>query len=1178
MDHRQLTCSKSQALHDAGEPVRRGVVRALILALALGSLSQAVIVHAEPPLEAPPRVDGPVQYVGPDTYILLDADGHPQPMLGMKYEDFVAAWKESQHVQSTTTAPRFVIESVDFTGQVRSDHAELTGKIVVRQMIEAPAAVPLGMAAAILREPAHCELVAGNVTSTPAAKDDSGGPSFVDYDRQQGGFVARLYGRKGERFEILLPMLVPLVRDGSETSLRLNIPQTTVGKLSLEMDTPVGTTTVSNGSILTTEPASHGATRFAVAGLASDFQLAWSPADRQQAELATVLSAVGNQLVSIDGHSIRTDVHLTVRSFGRSFDRCQIRLPPDAQLIQNHASHTAEASQKYSITVSDAVAAADATGPQTAGKEQIAIVEFAEKQSGPVDVELSIEQPLGDSGTERAMNLTGFEVLGAVRQYGDVAVRVADDWELHWESSPLVRQIERTELPANLQQQQPIVAFQYDRLPWSLPARLERRPLRIHVTPEYRLDISPDEAQLHVHLSYQLPGARAFEFRVQLNGWELTADPIESGGLVDGDRVIVNRDGFLVLPLGQASSRRADISFTLRRSVPVAQTSIELPLPAPEVDSIGVGDLIVTSAPEIDLQPAVSRSKSLSPIPLTAATSETNDSTGRQEYRFRFSPPDATFAADRSARQRELTWKASTHLDVDRRELRATQTLEGLIRNQPLTQLTLDVPNDWSIVDDQIEIDPSDADTQAAGGEVEQISDEGNVVHSRALAAVSADVAAEDGSRKVTVSLPRPRLGPIKLRAQYRSRWPVEAVGPSRLSLSLPQPGEGAMTANNLSIASSPDLSVQLDQAAPEAAWQTVVSSPSERDTAALELSTTEPQASVPLIIRSVAHGGPQRPAVERIWLETWMAGNTVQDRAAYRFASAGSTVTVELPPQTSAEEIEAVMDGQAAEVFSRLEGRLVLAVPAAASDNGTQSQLHTLELRYRHPRDTGLFVRQQLTPPQLVGASPLTPTYWQLILPADEQLVQSPPQLVSLDEWQWLGTFWGRRPTKTQADLESWVSATTQPAPSRRQNEYLFSGFVPAATIEVLIVPRWLIVLIVSASVLAVTIAWTFVPPARRAWIGVAFALLVATLAAAFPTTAVLLGQASLLGLAASLATMILRRRWPDRTRQMPLGVGSTQLRIRAASNRDSAATPPLSPTTAAIPGVPMHASEERE
>ena len=69
------------------------------------------------------------------------------------------------------------------------------------------------------------------------------------------------------------------------------------------------------------------------------------------------------------------------------------------------------------------------------------------------------------------------------------------------------------------------------------------------------------------HLVYQVPGARAFEFHVELQGWELTPDPIESSGLVDRDGVTVTRDGVLVLPLAQASSRRAEITLDLRRSL-----------------------------------------------------------------------------------------------------------------------------------------------------------------------------------------------------------------------------------------------------------------------------------------------------------------------------------------------------------------------------------------------------------------------------------------------------------------------------------------------------------------------------------------------------------------------------------------------------------------------------------
>ena len=54
--------------------------------------------RAAPVLQTPLRDgDERVQYVGPDTYILRDAQGRLQSMPGMTYEDFLAAWKSAGH-------------------------------------------------------------------------------------------------------------------------------------------------------------------------------------------------------------------------------------------------------------------------------------------------------------------------------------------------------------------------------------------------------------------------------------------------------------------------------------------------------------------------------------------------------------------------------------------------------------------------------------------------------------------------------------------------------------------------------------------------------------------------------------------------------------------------------------------------------------------------------------------------------------------------------------------------------------------------------------------------------------------------------------------------------------------------------------------------------------------------
>jgi hypothetical protein len=1183
MDHRQ----QRTGAHVASQAMRRllsscacgtSACRCAIVCAAL-IVSPKWAAAADPALPPPPAIDGPIEYVGPDTFILLDAAGHPQPMLGMKYEDFVAAWKKSQNLQPQSAELHFVIESMKLDGDVRGDHAELVGEIVVRQLVDAQVDVPLGMASAILREEPSCKTAASEEPTATSSENKQGDPSFVDYDRERGGFIARLRGHKGNRYEVSLPMLMPLVQDGNQTSLRLNLPQSAVGRMSLDVGTTIGASTVSSGSVLTKETTSRGNTRLTAAGLATDFQLMWSGIEQQHAELAAVLSAVGNEQITIDGHSIRSDARLTVRSYGGSFDRFRVRLPPGAQLIQERRADTAATPPSYRVTLSS-TDATEADAPSDSGGEtQITTVEFAEKQSEPVDVELSTEQPLGDAGAERSLDLAGFEVLGAVRQYGSMAVRVADNWQLRWETAAYVRRVERLELPANVQPQMPTVAFEYDRQPWTLRARLEPRPLRVLVTPEYNLALSADEAQLHVHLNYQMPGALAFEFRVQLRGWELTPDPIESGGMVDQDRVVVSREGVLILPLGQAPSRRADVAFSLRRSLPRDETRLELPLPKPEADSVSAADLTVQTAADVELIPDLNHANGVSATPVTTDALLPTFDDGRQMLRFRAVLPEATFAATRTIRQREMTCKSATQVLVDRNEILATQTIEALVRYQPLGQLTLDVPEQWSIVGGHVEIIPYEAgenhgmESQPPRSNAEDPPNQGILVPVSSEGAMT-----DEGARTVVMQLPQPRLGHFAVRVRYATALPAAAIGAGGFLLPLPQPADGSLTGQELRISSSPELSVRLDSTAAESAWRVGASSNKSGPNAALELVATEPLIDVPLVINSADPAGPQATTVERIWLETWFAGNTVQDRAAFRFTSGGSAVTVELPPTAPAQEVEALLDGKRAEVAARAEGRLVIALPASDSSGGDASRPHTLELRYCRPSDSSTIEREQLTPPQLIGTSPLSQTYWQLVVPADEQLVGAPAQLVPLDQWQWLGTFLGRRPTKSQADLEAWVGATSQLAPSNSQSEYLFGGFAPATSIEIVIVPRWLIVLVASGVLLAAAVGWIYVPRARRAWVGVALAVAIASFAIAYPTPAALLGEAAILGLVGAMVAAVLYQSLLRPVNRPHVGVGSTNYPVRVSTRLDSSVTPPLSassplsPAASVTPAMPVH------
>jgi hypothetical protein len=183
---------------------------------------------------------------------------------------------------------------------------------------------------------------------------------------------------------------------------------------------------------------------------------------------------------------------------------------------------------------------------------------------------------------------------------------------------------------------------------------------------------------------------------------------------------------------------------------------------------------------------------------------------------------------------------------------------------------------------------------------------------------------------------------------------------------------------------------------------------------------------------------------------------------------------------------------------------------------------------------------------------------------------------LVSVDTWQWLEVFWGRRPAKAQAEIEAWVGATGQLAPSAAQNEYLYSGLAPVASIEVLTAPRWLVVLVVSGTVLGLVSLWIYLPLLQKGWVGIVTAALVVGLAVAYPAPAVLVGQASVLGVVLAAIAIVLRQLLRGRDFGTPTTTSSSILRVRSSYRPDPVATPPVTtPSASGTPTIPLTVPE---
>lgn len=1149
------------------------LVAASVLLTCRLAPAQDLSAESQPPVSVPAdevpaavtQAADRIQYVGPDTYILLDAEGRPQPVPGMTYEDFLAAWKKTQQNARPAGAARYSIENVALSGSTKRNYAELDFIATVRLLSDGDIEVPLGLVGALLRgEPKFGR--AENGTSANSSPPDVPANGHLTHDAEHGGFVARFAGKSGERRRISLSLIVPLARDGNETTLQLSCPKALASELTLNTSGAVAQVSVTNGTLVEQEPGeTNSGTRLRVAGPAGPVRLTWQSGDEGSAEFGTVLSAAGAIRVSIDGRSVRSDAALTVQSFGRGFDRFRVRLPAGAQLIPGRAAEGSAESADYRITMENST---DATGTdELADSRSVALVEFVQEQQAPVTIQLSTEQPIGlESGAP--LELAGFEVLGAVRQYGDISLEVADDWQARWEIGRNVRQVDVSELAAGLQRAGHTAAFQYDAQPWSLGVRVAARQSRVHVTPRYEIQFLPDEARLTLRLSYQVSGSRVFELRVRSEGWELVNGSLESAGLVDQDRVF-SEDGAILMPLAQAATPRAEVSMTLRRALSEEQTRLELPLPVPIANTVGTGDVVLRSGNGFELRADLQNSTGLSAAPVSDAAEERDSGSGN-ELRLRSMLTEPVIVVDRVHRAREVAVKAANTIEIGAAEATVEQELTYDVQFEPLEELLLEAPAELPFAESALEMvlrpaaREGESDDDTAGTPLKPADSSDETVSSEDLAA-----------NQLRIALPTPQLGTFRVIVSSRVPRP-ENFAANEWDLPLVRPAEGRIAGWNAEVRGPRTSAIGLNAKSTDSSWKSVTPRNGMGDVrATYEFSATKAETVLPLMLSPVEFNPTTATTIDRVWLQSWISGNVRQDRAAIRFRTAGSRATIELSPQTPADEVEVLVDGKPAENLSQAAGRIVVRVEQRVGNDEmvpVNETAHTLELRSREQIQEALLTRHRLTPPQVLGTKSLSQVYWQIVLPGDVHVVRSPPRMTPAGEWQWLGSFWGRRPQLVQAELEEWAGASSQIAPAAEHNQYLYTGISPAVSIELITAPRWLIVLVSSSVVLAAVLLWIYVPAARSRWVVAGLACVLASLAVAFPVPAILLAQASVLGVIVAILAMVLTRLLA-RPALVPISIsiGSSRYSPRA----ESILMPPVVATASTAPTVPLRVPE---
>lgn len=1024
----------------------------------------------------------------PSLYYLKDKRGTLQAVPNFSLEDFEDLYKLKHQLTQGDRRPRYSLQQMSATGTVVSAafaEVSLQFRILVRE--DQWTRVPLRLDDAVLREPAQYE---------------GKGENFLHYEGDGEGYVAWIRGQAGQQHQVTLKMLVPLATVGEETRMRLWVPRSTASELKLKVPLPGAMAKVSEGATLQTASSSKNETELTVVGLGGDFELSWFRSGVKIAEVPTVLEAFGNVSARIDSRGIDAEATLSVRSYGAPFDRFRVRLPQEAELVPGNSTGYTVAAVEES---------------QSGGlKQRVVEVRLSKRTTGPVEVHLATNRATDALKPGTWLDLAGFEVVGAARQWGTIAISAVGDWQVLWGPSRGVRQIDQ--LPEALRRKDVVAGFDYFVQPYSLTVRLVPRKTRINVEPEYLVLVESDQIRLDAKLRYTVRGAKVYALEVSLPDWQL--DEIGPDGLVAVDGVPTGTAGpTLSIPLAQPSVGQFELRIRAHRPLTADSKTVSVTLPQPQASAPASALVVVSPADNIELIPNSKGTVGLLRQPGTAAM----DLPPRQQEPlvYRSEAARAMFSASLRRHAQRISVDIASQVNLDGAGGTVQQKFAYQIAHEPTDHVTLTVPR-----------------ALAGPGRIELKVDDQSVTP----IAMTEESSETSKTMPLRVVLPKVCIGACELTARYALE-PLKISTEKRTQVDVPlvMPEEGELTGNKVSISASPELRVESHPGI----WQALDAGlPRAGQRRGLQLSTSRRCGQIELEVQSEP-GSETSVVVERACVQTWLTGpprTSRQDRAVFQFTSRRREIEVTLPIEAALDQLYILLDGKRLTVPTTAEGSLV--VPLAS--DGITSR-HLLDLRYHFATPRSPLGTLSIEFPKLGSDVWIRRMYWQLVLPRGEHIISPPDAFTGEYRWGWCGYFWGRQPLLDQAQLENWVgvrsSAGSVPSTA---NCYLFSSLGRVEQCQLWTAGRTAVVSIASGIALLVGLLLIYFPMLRHPASLLVATVVLAALGVLYPESAILGAQAATLGLLLSLAAALLAHGLGRRRREIPM---AERVTVAAAS-----------------------------
>ncbi|MFO0903971.1 MAG: hypothetical protein U0939_13285 [Pirellulales bacterium] len=1060
----------------------------------------------------------------PDVYYLRDKDGKLVPVPDFSYEDFKRLYDLDRKLTDAAAPPKHVLSQLQVTGQIEGEQAVLQVQVRVTAKTEGWTSIPLRFSGAILRnQPQY----------------DGPGKLLVEYHRERDGYVVWLQESDSQPHRITFEAVAPVRRNGASRRLAFSAPSTAVSELRLRVPGTRISATVSEGAgLLSSKAIDAQSSELVVAGIGGDFQLNWLDTPVDTTVIAPTLEATSAIMVRVEGpRRLTSEARLKVRSYGVPLTAFRVKLPAGLEWFPL-------TEPGYRVNLVETL--------RTEGLPPTQVVEVTldAKNSYFAEVRLRSVSPAREAAADERVETLGFDVQGAVRQFGQADFVVDGDWSVTW---PQRENVQQVEVPDALRQQRVAARFEYFRQPCSLGVLVQPRKTRVTVEPDYTLRVGPQTMRLETVLRYRVRGPSADRVVIDLAGWKL--DQLLPESLVDRDLIREGPGGTIILPLSADPSvamQEFELRLEMSRPTTLTDDVLSAPLPRPQADTFAPARLRVAPAENVSLSPRP-RDMPGGVAPLLQEPSAGGTGPNTLVFQLRGDVEQPRFVANYQLRARQITVALDQQVQIESRRLLVEQRHTCRVAFEPLRYFRLQIPEPFGDAAFQAGIELPDGEVDA----LPVVNDPPGPTGQAGDPTIRA------------IDLGQERLGTFVLVVRYSIPWEVDAdesgATLAHVPLLLPVADPATrLAANRVRLTRDPS-------------WQSDVSDSlwtpefrSQEDARDAAFSAAGWVDDLPLEITSARGQAGSGTVVRQAWVQSWFGLGWRQDRVVLRVQSSDRRLVVSLPPDMERDDLLVAVDGRRVRPSFAADGATMRIDWSPAEPSAEQ----TVELSYLAPRNDEGYGRLRVVLPKIVGARGEQRWHWQLVLPPNEHLASPPAGWVAQRRWLWQAGFLDQRMSTTQGELERALAASAQVEPPADANQYLFSCFAPDSMVEVRVVDRTVMVLLASGLLLAVGLGALYL-----AWLRHPALLLacgVGGLAAALvaPSLAVLLLQAGTLGVVLALCGFLLRRlirrRQGTRTvvRGSALSVGDKPLSDFRTGRSDSKyqATTATAPPTLAL------------